>query len=106
MGSRNIITRRTVVLRILSLVLLILSLYIIVLGVIELPPYGAPDNPAHNYVAKRYIENALEETGVFNMVTAIIVDYRAYDTLIETTVLFTAIIAVMITLKKESHNKE
>lgn len=93
--------RQTMLRRVLSFILLILSLYIVILGVVELPAYGAPDNPVHNYVAQRYIEDALEDTGVLNMVTAIIVDYRAYDTLIETTVLFTAIIAVMITLKKD-----
>lgn len=91
--------------RLLSIVLLILSLYIIVLGVVELPTYGSPDNPVHNYVSKRYITDAIEDTGILNMVTAIIIDYRAYDTLIETTVLFTAIIAVMITLKKEPHTR-
>ncbi len=100
MRNKNM-THRTILRRVFSVILLILSLYIIILGVLELPPYGAPDNPVHNYVAQRYIEDALEDTGVLNMVTAIIVDYRAYDTLIETTVLFTAIMAVMITLKKD-----
>lgn len=65
----------------------------------ELPPYGNPDNPANNEVTARYLEKGVEEAGATNIVTDIIVDYRAYDTLIETTVLFTALIAVMLTLK-------
>jgi len=58
-----------------------------------------PGNPAHNQVTRRYIENAWEETGVLNMITAIVLDYRAYDTMFETIVLFTAVLAVVITLK-------
>jgi multicomponent Na+:H+ antiporter subunit B len=58
-----------------------------------------PVNPAHNQVTHRYIENAWEETGVLNMITAIVLDYRAYDTMFETIVLFTAVLAVVITLK-------
>ena len=33
------------------------------------------------------------------MVTSIVLDYRAYDTMFETIVLFTAALAVVITLK-------
>lgn len=86
--------------RILLAILAILAIYVCVLAVAELPPYGHPANPAHNHVSERYINDALEETGVLNMVTAIILDYRSYDTLIEATVLFTSIMAVLITLKK------
>lgn len=90
--------------RITLILIVILTIYVGIMAVAELPPYGYPDNPAHNYVAERYIESALEETGVLNMVTAIILDYRSYDTLIEATVLFTSIMAVLITIKKgEQH---
>ena len=65
----------------------------------RLPPYGRPDNPVHNQVAERYIDGALTETGALNMVTAIVPDYRVYDTMFETIVLFTATLAVVITLK-------
>ena len=40
--------------------------------VAELPPYGQPDNPVHNQVAKRYVDAALAETGTLNMVTSIV----------------------------------
>ena len=42
------------------------------------------------HVSPRYIERALEETTVPNMVTAVLADYRAYDTMFETIVIFTA----------------
>ncbi len=35
------------------------------------------------------------------MVTAIVLDYRAYDTMFETIVLFTAALAVVITSNRE-----
>jgi len=88
--------------RIRSFLLLLLALpviYGVLIAVAELPPYGMPDNPVHNQVSQRYISEALDDTGVLNMVTAIVLDYRAYDTMFETIVLFTATLAVVITLK-------
>ncbi|MEW6308474.1 MAG: hydrogen gas-evolving membrane-bound hydrogenase subunit E [Bacillota bacterium] len=64
-------------------------------AVAELPAYGRP-NPTHNLVYERYVEAGVRETGAVNVVTQIIVDYRAYDTLIETTVLFAAIASVLL----------
>ena len=83
----------------LFLLLALLAAYGLLIVAAELPPYGMPDNPVHNQVAKRYINEALDDTGVFNMVTAIVLDYRAYDTMFETIVLFTATLAVVLTLK-------
>jgi multicomponent Na+:H+ antiporter subunit B len=83
----------------LILLVVLLAAYGIIIAVTELPLYGMPDNPIHNQVSERYINEALEDTGVLNMVTAIVLDYRAYDTMFETIVLFTATLAVVITLK-------
>lgn len=76
-----------------------LAVFGVLLAVSELPPYGMADNPIHNQVSERYINRSFEETGIFNMVTGIVLDYRAYDTMFETIVLFTAALAVVITLK-------
>ena len=81
------------------LLILLLVAYVVVVAVTELPPYGIAGNPVHNQVSQRYIESAWEETGVLNMITAVVLDYRAYDTMFETIVLFTAVLAVIITLK-------
>ena len=62
----------------------------------EMPPFGNPDNPAHRHVAPRYIEESPREIGIPNMVTSVLTSYRGYDTLGETTVIFTAGIAVLI----------
>ena len=64
------------------------------------------DNPVHNQVSERYLHNALEETGALNMVTSIVLDYRAYDTMFETIVLFTAALAVVVTLKTSKKEGE
>lgn len=65
----------------------------------ELPPYGAADNPAHNEVAQRYIEKGMEETGAVNIVAGMILDYRAFDTLGESNVLFIAAVTVLTLLR-------
>jgi len=82
----------------LALPLLLALALPLVLAVREMPPYGEV-NPALGEVARHYNEHALAETGATNIVTGIILDYRAYDTLIETTVLFTAVIGVLLALR-------
>ncbi len=78
----------------------LLSAVIIVfllLSVAELPAFGRADTPANNSeVIRRYIESGEEETGAVNVVAGVILDYRAFDTLGESHVLFTATAAVFI----------
>jgi len=50
----------------------------------------------------RWIEKGLEETSVPNMVTYGLADYRGYDTLGETTVIFTAGVSVILLLRRRS----
>ena len=64
-----------------------------------LPPVGSADNPAHNEVAAKYIEDGLQDTGAVNIVTGMILDYRAFDTLGESHVLFIATCTVLILLR-------
>jgi len=70
---------------------------VLVWGSLALPPFGAADTPIHSYVAPRYIES-ITETGVPNMVTGVLADYRSFDTLGETTVVMIAGIGVMLLL--------
>ena len=64
----------------------------------DLPRIGDPSSPAATHVSPRYIEHSHEETGAPNFVTAILADYRGYDTLGETTVIFTAGLACLLIL--------
>ena len=54
----------------------------------------------------RYIEEGEHETEVPNMVTYILADYRGYDTLGETTVIFTAGISVILLLRRRGKKPE
>lgn len=49
--------------------------------------------------AEMYIEKGVSETGAINLVTSILADYRVYDTLGETIILFIAILGVSMVLK-------
>jgi multicomponent Na+:H+ antiporter subunit B len=71
----------------------------IIWGTYSLPPFGTPDAPIHKHVAPRYLEQSVKETMVPNVVTSVLADYRGYDTLGETTVIFTAGIGVLLLLK-------
>lgn len=65
----------------------------------DLPPFGVATAPIHQHVAPYYIENSVKDTLVVNLVSAVLADYRGFDTLGETVVVFTAGIGVMLLLK-------
>ena len=71
---------------------------ILIFGTLDMPPYGNPDNPIHKHVAPHYLEDSEDEIGVPNVVTSVLASYRGYDTMGETTVVFTAAVGVMILL--------
>ena len=70
-----------------------------------LPATGTIERPVNNEVAGRYIEKGLEETGAVNIVAGMILDYRAFDTLGESHVLFVATITVLILLRLNKTEK-
>jgi len=76
---------------------------ILLIGSKDLPQFGVDNTPTNNGLTRYYIENAAKDTGATNIVTGIILDYRAFDTFIESSVLFTAAIVVIILLKKEKY---
>ena len=72
---------------------------VLVWGTLLLPPFGTADAVIHQHVVPRYIADTIKETDVPNAVTSVLADYRGYDTLGETTVIFTAGIGVMLLLR-------
>ncbi len=64
----------------------------------DMPGLGAAEAPIHQHVAPYYIAEGPVDTGVPNMVTAILASYRGFDTLGEVTVIFTAGISVIALL--------
>lgn len=91
--------------RFASIFFCIFLMILLMLTISHLPATGVADKPVNNEVAKRYIENGLEETGAINIVSGMILDYRAFDTLGESHVLFTATITVLIMLRLDKNKK-
>lgn len=65
----------------------------------DLPAMGVPDAPASVGVAATYVENAKSDTATPNVVTAVLADYRGFDTLGEITVVFTAALSCLLILR-------
>lgn len=69
-----------------------------------MPPFGTfpqrqVDGRNMDAVGQLYLDNATWQTGAANVVTTIVWGYRGYDTLGELTVLFTAVIGVVMVLR-------
>jgi len=110
-NSQNIISGKIsgklgAVYRVAALVLAVLLFFMLATVMIGMPNVGDKNNPDNNEVAKRYIENGLSETGAVNIVSGMILDYRAFDTFGESCVLFAATICVMIMLRIDGQTKE
>ena len=67
----------------------------------DLPAFGSP----MMRIAQNYLTSGMKETGATNLVSAIVLDYRAYDTLGESTILFTAVIGVLAVMRKIGRKK-
>lgn len=65
----------------------------------DLPRFADPGSPASVHVSPQYLENSLADTRTPNVVTSVLMDYRALDTLVETVVVFTAGIACWLLLR-------
>lgn len=71
----------------------------LVWGTSELPRFGTADAPIHKHVAPEYIDASRKHEMPPNIVTAVLADFRGYDTLGETTVIFTGGVGVMLLLR-------
>ena len=66
----------------------------------DFPKWGDVDSPASKSpVSSHFIGNTGVDTEVPNLVTAVLADYRGFDTMFETVVVFIAGIAVLAILK-------
>jgi multicomponent Na+:H+ antiporter subunit B len=72
----------------------------LVYGTSDIPPFGDPANPIHHHVADYYLEESEREIDVPNVVTSILASYRGYDTMGETTVIFAAMVGVLLLLAR------
>jgi multicomponent Na+:H+ antiporter subunit B len=92
--------------KILAALFCVFFAFVLIYNVSYLPPSGAAERPVNNEVSERYIEKGLEETGAVNIVAGMILDYRAFDTLGESHVLFTATITVLILMRLDKKKDE
>jgi multicomponent Na+:H+ antiporter subunit B len=69
-------------------------------GTKDFAAWGDPASPASQHLSPFYIEKAVEQTHVPNIVTAVLGDYRGYDTMFETVVIFCAGMAVVSVLRR------
>ena len=86
--------------KLLYLLLTLATTALLMYGAFDMPAWGDPNSPANSHVSPRYIEKTFEETEVPNIVTAVLADYRGFDTMGETSVVFAAGIAVMLILRQ------
>ncbi len=80
-----------------SLIFFGLFLMFAFFAVQELPKFGEPVMK----VSKEYLRTGVERTGATNIVTAVLLDFRGYDTLGEATVLFTSIVGAFVILRRK-----
>ena len=94
--------------KVLSVVFCIILIGILSATVFFLPTFAEADVPTVNEVYEHYVEQGRDETGAVNTVAGMILDYRAFDTLGESFVLFTATCAVIILMddKKKQPRSE
>jgi multicomponent Na+:H+ antiporter subunit B len=87
-------------LKLLALIAVLMTGALLLYGTIDMPDWGDPHSPASIHVSPRYIEKTMEETAVPNVVTSVLADYRGYDTLGETVVIFTAAMACILLIRR------
>jgi multicomponent Na+:H+ antiporter subunit B len=83
---------------ILPLMVVLLTGSALVYGTLDMPLLGDPNAPAHTHVAPEYLEVSGDELHIPNVVTTVLASFRGYDTLGETTVVFTAGLGVLMIL--------
>lgn len=92
--------------RIVSIVVLML---IFVFGLkifADFPEFGKPVFESHLQAPSNlYLQHSLEKTGAANVVSAISLDFRAYDTLGAVTVLFVGILGAFAVLRSRARRK-
>ena len=77
-----------------------------------IPPFGEPVLANSERAAvppgasKQYLEQTVSETGAVNAVTAVLLDFRAYDTLGEATVIFVSVLGAYALLRRVGRRKE
>lgn len=81
-----------------ALIVVIMTGGLLIYGTLDMPYFGIPNAPIHTHVAHHYVNNSMQEIGIPNIVTSVLASYRAFDTLGEVVVIFTAGVGVLALL--------
>lgn len=92
--------------RSVGLLLIIATGAVLIYAGLGLPDFGDPQAPACTHVSDYYIKHAYHDDHTPNIVTVMIADYRSYDTLGETVVVFAAGLACFLMLRGERRRRE
>lgn len=84
--------------RLLAFAVAAALIWLLMEAVDRMPRFGAADTLMDSELTEFYVEHTKEETGAMNIVTGIILNYRGFDTLGETHVLFIAVCTVLLML--------
>ena len=88
------------------------ALVVVLVGILlmkaipDFPIFGDPQSPVNSQVGAYYIEHAEHDTKVPNIVTAVLADYRGFDTMFETAVVFVAALGIFSILKRSNSNHQ
>jgi multisubunit Na+/H+ antiporter MnhB subunit len=89
--------------RVIGLILLLVLVAFLVSGMLLIHPFGDPSpTDMDDYI----IGNAQNQTGSNNVVASVVFDYRGLDTYGEATILFTAVMGVLLLLRKQKRKEE
>jgi len=92
-------------LKAIAFLTILLSGSLIIYCTFAFPDWKDPGTPASRHLSPYYIEHSMADTAVPNIVTAVLADYRGYDTMFETTVIFAAGLACFFLLRSFSRKK-
>ncbi|MFC1849356.1 Na(+)/H(+) antiporter subunit B [candidate division CSSED10-310 bacterium] len=87
--------------KIIGLITVVVCGAVLIYFTADFPAWSDPNSPASTHLSPYYIEHTMEDTSVPNIVTAVLADYRGYDTMYETAVIFTAGLACFFLLRMQ-----
>lgn len=84
----------------IGLLIVVLCGGLLLYASVDFPNWGDPHSPASSHLSPHYIQESVHETGVPNLVTSVLADYRGFDTMFETAVIFCAGLACLLLLRR------
>lgn len=88
--------------KLLAFLMVVVTGILLVISATDFPAWGDVNSAPNQYLSSHYIAEAEHETGVPNIVTAVLADYRSYDTFFETAVVFCAGLGIAGILSRRS----